>query len=210
MRCNKDEDSEVDYEEVDPKQMQQINKYQPLFIKGNRRKKIPTAISRCDIIIAVVLIALTFLISIVMLPLMAYEIWEIKSTFNGENHSKQCISELSHQLTSLMEQINNTKKLDVVSNQIISDIQELFEFDSCNFLQNFSRPYYPISLKKLRITKPKSTSRSSSKRFTEFCSTTFWNCNNFISHILEFTISRSKYGKLKRCQIAETNPLLQY
>ena len=256
MSVDKAEDLEVDYEEVGPKRIQQIHMYQPPFTKHDNCKpatrKQTGCTCRCSIIIAVVLMVLIFLISIVMLPLMAYEIREIRSTFNinfekqnksitnhqdqlisdlgsqltnlinhsnqdqlisdlgsqltnlinnsnqdlhisdlgsqlitliKENHSSQNqlvadlgsqlialikedhsnqdqhISELSHQLTSLIEQnsttqnqltdlvsqvallrgdLNESKSLDYASNKLIADIQNFFEFDSCNFLQNFS------------------------------------------------------------------------
>ena len=62
MSCSKAEDSEVNYEEVDPKQVHQINTYQqvPFNKEGNWRKKIPTARIRCSIIIAVVLSLIFF------------------------------------------------------------------------------------------------------------------------------------------------------
>ena len=171
MSVNKAEDLEVDYEEVGPKCIQQIHMYQPPFTKQDNCKpatrKQTGCTCRCSIIIAVVLMVLIFLISIVMLPLMTYEIREIRSTFNINfekqnksitNHQDQLISDLGSQLTNLINHsnqdqlisdlgsqvallrgdLNESKSLDYASNKLIADIQNFFEFDSCNFLQNFS------------------------------------------------------------------------
>ena len=169
MSVNKAEEMEV-YDEVGPKCIQQIHMYREPFTKEEHCKPVTrkqTSCShRCSIIIAVVLITLIFLTSIVLLPLMVYEILEIKSKVTSENQNKyvnnhqdqlvssdlgsqlinlinhsnqdQRISDLAHQLTSLMEQIDCRKCLDFATNKLIADIQEIFEFDSCNFLQNFS------------------------------------------------------------------------
>ena len=129
MSVDKAEDVEVDYEEVNPKCIQQTHIYQQPFTKEENCKPVtrkPTGCTyRWSIIIAVVLMALIFLISIVMLPLMAYEIGQIRSNHYQlvsdlgsqlialikEDHSNQDqhISELSHQLTSLMEQNSTTQ-----------------------------------------------------------------------------------------------------
>ena len=173
MSVNKAEDLEVKYEEVDPKCVQQIHMYQASFTSERNCKPVTRKKTgctyRCSIIIAVVLMALMLLISIVMLPLMAYEIREIGSTLNKANsekqnksitnHQDQLISDLGSQLISLMEQnstsqnlltdlvsqvallrgeLNSKKCLVLASKGLVADIQELIEFDSCNFLKNFS------------------------------------------------------------------------
>ena len=171
MSVNKTEDLEVNYEEVDPKCIQRMHMYQAHFTKEENCKPVARKQTnysyRCSIIIAVVLMTLIFLMSIVMLPLVVYEVGKIRSTLSKVNSEKQYenisnqdqlisdlgsqlinlinhsnqeqhISELSHQLTSLMEQIDSRKCLDFATNKLIADIQEFFEFDSCNFLQNFS------------------------------------------------------------------------
>ena len=139
MSCSKAENSEVKLFQNKSTKLIRINKC-PLIKKAIGEKRYLQ--QQLDVASLLLLFYLFFfyLILTVMLPLMAYEIRQIKSTLNGKNHSNQDqrIFELLHQLTSLMKQINSKICLDFPSNQFIADIQELFEFDSCNFLENFS------------------------------------------------------------------------